>query len=365
MTSEVQTGSGAATGRGILGRFEERPPRRRPAPGSCRCRGVVRMLHLLKSLRAPEPVGPQWWYRSSGHGGSRLLKEAVRPTLPEHSIRRLASVSLESRSGGAVRFRNSKLLPASLCAVLLGAGCGGKATTGGSAVPTQFVDEPAIVDLTDPAKPPPAERFLLPEGGAKIAPGDQLELRILGFPELSGQYLVAQDGRINLSLVGSVQASGKSVEELDHDLTSAFSTYYRNLDLAINVAERADRYVYVLGEVSRPGRFDFATGERVIHALAGAGGMTGSARENSIMLLRREQDGLDHAYRLDFSQVMTQLAPRDIYLQPGDVVFVPKSRFKTATDFAKDFLEVLGRGATTALVIDDLSRRTRALSITR
>jgi polysaccharide export outer membrane protein len=248
----------------------------------------------------------------------------------------------------------------------VGAGCGGTASRPtAEAIPDQLSDEPAIVDLTDPSNPPPAERFLNLEGGARVAPGDLLSLRALGFPELSGDYLVAQDGRINLSLVGSIQAAGKSVDELDRDLTNAFNTYYRNMDLAVNVSERADRNVYVLGEVANPGRYKFDTGERVLHALASAGGMTESARENSIILMRREPDGRDHAYRLDFSQIHTQLAPRDIYVQPGDVVFVPKSRFKTATDFADDFLDVLSRSATSALVIDDLSRRTRTLSVAR
>jgi hypothetical protein len=45
------------------------------------------------------------------------------------------------------------------------------------------------------------------------------------------------------------------------------------------------------------------------------------------------------------------------------VVFVPKSKFKTAYEFAYDFLDILGRSATSALIIDDLSRRTRNLTI--
>jgi polysaccharide export outer membrane protein len=249
-------------------------------------------------------------------------------------------------------------------ALVLGSGCGGSMPKT-QVVPIQYVEEPAIVDLTDPSKPPPPERFAQPEGGAKIAPGDDLDLRVLGFPELSGTFLVAQDGRINLSLIGSMQAAGKSAEELDQDLTSAFSAYYRNLDLAVNVKTRAERNVYVLGQVERPGRLEFRTGERVLHALASAGGMTGSARENSIILLRREPDGRDHAYRLDFSALYTQVAPRDIYLQPSDVVFVPKSRFKTVTDFADDFLEVLSRTAATAFYVDDLSRRARGLEVVR
>ncbi len=72
----------------------------------------------------------------------------------------------------------------------------------------------AIVDLTDAAKPIPPEQFPT-HGAAQVAPGDMLDLRVLGFPELSGTFLVAQDGRINLSLIGGVQAAGRTADELD------------------------------------------------------------------------------------------------------------------------------------------------------
>jgi polysaccharide export outer membrane protein len=241
--------------------------------------------------------------------------------------------------------------------LLSAAACGGPAQVRGD-------DVAAVIDLTDASKPIPPDHFPDP-GAAQVAPGDVLELRVLGFPELSGSFLVAQDGRINLSLIGSVLAAGRTGDELDRDLTNAYSTYYRNIDVAVNVSTRAERFVYVLGEVGRPGRMDFRVGDRVLHAVAQGGGMTGSARENSVILLRRETDGRDHAYALDFGRIHERLAPKDIYLQPGDVVFVPKNRLKTATEVAAAILDVLSRGATTALVVDDLTDRTRSLTVAR
>lgn len=255
--------------------------------------------------------------------------------------------------------RGSRRLGCVLSAVALWgvSGCGGPAQVRG--------DNPAaIVDLTDASKPIPPERFPDP-GAAQVAPGDMLDLRILGFPELTGSFLVAQDGRINLSLIGSVQAAGRTADELDRDLTNAYSTYYRNIDVAVNVSTRTERFVYVLGEVLRPGRLDFRVGDRVLHAVALGGGMTGNARESNVILLRRESDGRDHAYALDFGRIHDRMAPRDIYLQPGDVVFVPKSRLRTVTEVAVAILDVLGRSTNTALVVDDLSNRTRALTVTR
>jgi protein involved in polysaccharide export with SLBB domain len=123
--------------------------------------------------------------------------------------------------------------------------------------------------------------------------------------------------------------------------------------------------VYVLGEVLRPGRFEFRTGERVIHALADGGGLTGKARETGVILLRREGDGKDHVYRLDFEGLHARMVPQDIYLQPGDVVFVPKSRYGTVQEFASGFLDVVSRAATTAVSVEVLRSRTQALTVAR
>ena len=118
--------------------------------------------------------------------------------------------------------------------VLAIAGCGGSST--------RTPGEPAeIKDLTAPGVTLSVDAFLT-QDIATISPGDFLDLRILGFPELSGTFLVAQDGRINLSLIGSVQAAGKSADELDRELTTAYGAYYRNLDVAVNVNTRAERY---------------------------------------------------------------------------------------------------------------------------
>jgi polysaccharide export outer membrane protein len=254
----------------------------------------------------------------------------------------------------ARRERRSSVLW-SCVALFVVAGCGGPA-------PRQPGGTAAIVDLTQPGVPVEQSRFI-GQDIAAISPGDFLELRILGFLELSGTFLVAQDGRINLGLIGSVMAAGKTADELDRELTAAYGAYFRNLDVAVNVNARAERWVYVFGEVSRPGRYDFRGGDRVVHALAQGGGMLATARESAVTLLRREADGADHVYQLDFGRLHDRVVPQDITLRPGDVIFVPKSRFRSITDFAKEFLDVLGRSATTTLVLNDLSDRTRSLTI--
>ncbi len=242
--------------------------------------------------------------------------------------------------------------------------CGGSARRAPGVASTAGAggSPPGIVDLMDPTQPIPPERFLR-STRTSIIPGDELEIRTYDNVELSGIFLVPPDGRINLPFVGSVDVLEKSPEELDRELTTGLGTYFRNIEIAVNIKDPAQRSVYVIGEVRNPGRFEFAYGDRVIHALGRAGGMEDRARETGIVLVRREPDGEDHAYRLDFGSLHEFTTPGDVYLQPGDVVFVPKSRFATFTEFATSFFDVVNKVLTSAVLGNDLRLRERSISI--
>ena len=224
---------------------------------------------------------------------------------------------------------------------------------------------PGIMDLSEPDAPIPLEVLMLPENSV-ITPGDELQIDLFGQEEISGLYAVTRDGKINLSLVGTITAAGKSIDSLDTELTHELNQYFRFADVAVNIRTPAPRTIFVLGEVERPGRHEFASGDRILHGLATAGGMSRQARSDNIVLMRRMPDGREHAYRLAFNQLHSGVYPQDIYLQDGDVIFVPRTRFFTFAEYASEFLNILSRAATTTLIIDDLvGLRTRALTVGR
>ena len=251
------------------------------------------------------------------------------------------------------------LVPALAC--MLVAGCAGSRP----ATPETPVDSPPIVNLANPDATVPLEELIKVEY-ARIAPGDKVDVRILSVANtnLSGQFLVLPDGKINFPLVGTVQAAGYSVQEFDTLLSSAIGAYYRNIDVSVNVIERSDRFVYVLGQVRTSGRYEMRAGDRVLHALSAAGGLTDAARENCVVLLRRMPDGTDTAYRLEFDRLHRVVPPQDVLVQPDDIVFVPKGRVQTFTEYMSEIVGLVQSAAFTALALDDLANiRTRALAV--
>lgn len=238
------------------------------------------------------------------------------------------------------------------------AGCGAP-----KVVQRPAAEGPAIVNLKNPDLEVPIERLVTAKY-ARIAPGDRLDIRVLNVDDLTGTFLVAPDGTVNLHLVGAMQAAGRTIQEFDDSLTVALQRYFRNIDVTVNLSERAARYVYVLGQVRNPGRYEMRAGDRVLHALGAAGGLNDDSRENGVVLLRRLPDGTDEAFRLEFHHIHNVVPPRDVLVQPDDIVFVPKGRFQTIADYAKEILEIVGRAATASLVVDDLFNiRTRTISV--
>ena len=99
---------------------------------------------------------------------------------------------------------------------------------------------------------------------------------------------------------------------------------------------RAPRFVYVLGEVHAPGRFEMLGPTTILQAVAMAGSWNVGANISQVVVFRRGDD-----WRLMAAMVNLQGALRgkqpcpkgEIWLSDSDVIIVPKSRILEADDF--------------------------------
>jgi polysaccharide export outer membrane protein len=94
----------------------------------------------------------------------------------------------------------------------------------------------------------------------------------------------------------------------------------------INIPQRETRAVYVIGDVNKPGPFDFPNdrGINLSRALAMAGGPTKTSKLGNSSLIREKADGSMDKIVLDLGKVLKGKAP-DIELQPNDLIYVPSS----------------------------------------
>ena len=131
-------------------------------------------------------------------------------------------------------------------------------------------------------------------------------------------YLVDKDGCIMFPTLGKIHVEGMTVSQLRDTLTYEISKSV--VDPIVNV-HFANFQITVLGEVTRPGRYN-VTNERVtiLDALGLAGDMTPYGKRDNI-LVAREVNGKMQFERLNINNAGIFSSPF-FYLQQNDVVYV-------------------------------------------
>lgn len=184
------------------------------------------------------------------------------------------------------------------------------ATIAGLALTLGFTTQPIL------AEEPAGEAY-------HVEPGDVLEISVWREEDLEKQVVVRPDGGLSFPLVGNVQASGKSVEELQTEVTEKLKRFIPDPSVNVAVLKLDGNKVYVIGKVNRPGEFPATRRVDVMQALSMAGGMTPYAAANKIRILRREgskQSAIPFAYGdIEKGENLEQ----NITLKAGDVVLVP------------------------------------------
>jgi len=164
-------------------------------------------------------------------------------------------------------------------------------------------------------------RVPVPPTTAQLRPGDSLTVALQGVPDPSvNPVQIDEQGLISLPYIGTLTAAGVSTAELSQRIRETYFArkIYTALDVSVTVTER---YVYVGGEVQRPGRIAWSPDLTVAKAIQSAGGFSLYAKETAVNLVRE-----NNAYPIDVK--LAQRNPsQDPALMPGDSLQVPRSPF--------------------------------------
>ena len=159
--------------------------------------------------------------------------------------------------------------------------------------------------------------------GYRIQTGDVIRISVWKEPDLLQDLLVRPDGNISFPLVGELGAAGRSVGEIQAEISNRINEYIPDPVVTVQIIETAGNTIYVLGKVNRPGVFVMRGPTDVTQALALAGGIATFGAESRISILRRS-GGSQTAIAFDLDDVKDgRELGQNIILQPGDVVVVP------------------------------------------
>lgn len=157
-----------------------------------------------------------------------------------------------------------------------------------------------------------------------LGPGDQIEINVFGEPDLGRTVTIKPDGIIALPLINQVQAAGKTAAQLEAALANMYGKYLKAPLVSVLVRQFRMDPVYVMGEVSRPGRYDLVHEMTFLDALSLAGGATEKANLDGVQIVRVE-NGKSKSIPVKGNQMIQgKEAIPNPKLQSGDLVFIPK-----------------------------------------
>lgn len=167
-----------------------------------------------------------------------------------------------------------------------------------------------------------------PQEGFVLGPEDVIEVVVWKTPELSRQVVIRPDGKISLALIGDVVASGLTAEQLAKTIAEKYKAVKENPSVSVNVIEVNSYYVFLVGEVIKPGKLQLKSYTTILQAISLAEGFTQFASRNSIMVVRttRDEDGKHKEIRipLRYSDLISEEgAVYNLTLKSGDTVVVP------------------------------------------
>ena len=104
-----------------------------------------------------------------------------------------------------------------------------------------------------------------------IARDDLLKIDVFQVDELDRTVRVDSNGRISLALIGMVDAAGKTVPELEHDIEKIYGVkYLQNPEVSVFVQESAGQQVTVNGAVRSPGIYPISSTATLLQVIAQA-----------------------------------------------------------------------------------------------
>jgi polysaccharide biosynthesis/export protein len=205
----------------------------------------------------------------------------------------------------------------------------------------------------------PAE-FLSPTYPMKqslIESGDLLSVRFYYTPELNDNIIVRPDGKISLTLFQGLTVAGLTPDQLQQKLVELYSSEFKAPVITVHLDKRNTSMVFVTGEVGSGGAKPLVSNMTISQVLAQSAPLTKRADLKSTVLIRQVSEKNFLAYKLDVDWESGK--DRDVYMAPGDIVYVPKDFITSLGDFIqKDIGNLVPPTVTVALGLQyDLYRK--------
>lgn len=165
-----------------------------------------------------------------------------------------------------------------------------------------------------------------------LGPGDILEILVSRHPEVSGTYVINQEGKIQYEFVGDLEIKELNKSQLKELLIQKLSEYIITPDVTVKISGYNSKVVFVIGEVGIQGKLIMKGDTITVHeAVMQAGLLLPSAKAGKAVLITPSEKGKPIKKRINLRKLLYHGDMREnLVMKPGDTLYVPPT-FLTKT----------------------------------
>jgi polysaccharide export outer membrane protein len=158
-----------------------------------------------------------------------------------------------------------------------------------------------------------------------IGAEDILEITVWRNVDLSKIVQVRPDGRISMPIIRDIMAVGKTPSQLAEEMTNKLKEYVQNPVVAVSLNQVNSSNIFLLGEVTHPGKYPLKSKTTLLQGITIAGGFTPIAARNQIVIFRFAENapGMKRLTASYDEIVLRSGTNENFELKSGDTVVVP------------------------------------------
>ncbi|MBD3181348.1 hypothetical protein GF312_03585 [Candidatus Poribacteria bacterium] len=164
-----------------------------------------------------------------------------------------------------------------------------------------------------------------------ISPGDIISILVWGHKDYTQTIPVRPDGRISYPFLGEAKVDGLTTTELSEKIREKMMDHLVDPQVTVLITQPRMNQVFVLGQVGMPNQFRFDQEKlNLLKALSMAGGILEETAD--IRNVRITRDNGTHE-SVDVEKMVLSDDPQQVFVFPGDVVYVPRMEFIGVTGY--------------------------------
>ncbi len=190
-------------------------------------------------------------------------------------------------------------------------------------------EEAKLVFMKLPSRRSIAPSNLRPSDAAyHVGAGDMLKIEVVEVPDTEATTMVMPDGKLYYDVVPGIYAIGKTLPELEKELSFALKDFYPKPIVTINAAKVRSASYSIMGQVVTPGVYEIYKPITVLDAVSLAGGIrsseVASQTQNLADLRRSVLIRNSNIVPVNFERLIEKGdMSQNVYLKPDDYIYLP------------------------------------------